>query len=125
MDQQHQRASLADVISYQPDKYYSDEEVALIRNTFKNNPKLLKVLRKALLPTISDPDMPIEQMSDIFMQGIDWLQMPAEHAKSIMQGRTEAVKFVMGGLIMLKDIANSEGESPYTKLLREKKNSAK
>lgn len=120
--EQQQPASLRDVLNYEPERYISDEDIALIRTL---TPKHLAVIRKIMLPTVSDPSLPIEEMGkDAFLTGVDWLGMPAEHVKAIMQGRMEAIKFILGGLVQLKMIANAKEPNPYTEALRRKKDSA-
>lgn len=127
MSQEPQRAaSLRDVLNYNPEQYLSDDELALIRSTFKDNPRLIAVVRKVMLPTISDPELPIEEIAnDSLLAGVDWQSMPAEHVKAVLQGRQEAIKFIAGGLIKLKMFANSGEESPYSAELRRKKDSTK
>lgn len=126
MPKDHERASLRDVLNYEPEKYLSDEEVALIKSTFRNNPALLAVIRKIMLPTIADPSLPIEEMAnDVLLTGVDWMSMPSEHVKPIIQGRMEAIKFVAGGLIKLKVISSAKEENPFEEALRRKKDSAK
>lgn len=120
------RATLRDVINYTPEQYFSDSEVVLIRNTFKDNPVLMGVLRKIFLPTVSDPSLPIEEFSkDALLIGVDWMSMPAEHVKAIIQGRMEAIKFIMGGLIQLRMLAHGSVESPLTAETRRAKDSLK
>jgi hypothetical protein len=121
-----EKASLRDVLNYEPEQYLSEDEVALIRSTFKDNPRLLAVLRKVLLPTISDPTLPIEEMGhDAYLAGVDWAQIPSDQIKPIILGRSEAIKFVIGALIKLKVIANAQDESPYQKEMRRKLDSTK
>lgn len=121
-----QRATLRDVINYEPEMYLSSDEMALIKSTFKDNPKLIAVLRKVFLPTMSDPSLPIEEISnDVLLTGVDWQGMPTEHIKPILLGRMEAIKFVAGGLIKLKMLSNASEPNPYAEALRRKKDSAK
>lgn len=122
----NEKATLRDVLNYDPEQYLSDDEVALIKSTFKENKRLLTVLRKVLLPTISDPSLPVEEMGhDAYLAGVDWAQIPVDQIKPIILARSEAIKFVMGALIKLKVIANSSDESPYQQQLRRKQDSAK
>jgi hypothetical protein len=126
MPQDNQRASLRDVLNYEPEQYLSADELALIKSTFKDNQKLLNVLRKVMLPTISDPSLPVEEVAnDSLLAGVDWQSMPSEHVKAILQGRQEAIKFIAGGLIRLRMLSSESEESPYQKALRMKKDSAK
>lgn len=116
-------ASLADVLNYEPEKYLSDEDMAIIK-TF--TPKHLTVIRKMMLPTVVDAELPMEEMGqDCYLTGIDWMSMPAEHAKAIMQGRTEAIKFILGGLIKLRILATGSVESPLQKEERMRKSSSR
>lgn len=126
MPDNNQRASLRDVLNYNPDQYLSDEEVALIRSTFANNPKLIAVIRKVFLPTVADPSLPIEEIAnDAFMANMDFGQMAADEIKPIVMGRQDAIRFVIGGLVKLKVIAHGKEESPYAEALRRKKDSSK
>lgn len=121
-----ERTSLQDIINYQPDTYLSEEEMSLIKSTFKDNPRLLNVLRKVMLPTVGDPSLPIEEISnDAWLAMRDWAAIPMEEAKALMVGRQEAIKFVAGGIIKLKMLANATEESPYQKALRKKQDSSK
>lgn len=126
MPDNSQAATLRDVINYEPERYLSEDEMALIKNTFKGNKQLLTVLRKLFLPTVSDPSLPIEEIAnDTLLAGVDWQSMPAEHIKPIILGRMEAIRFVASGLIKLRVLANSEDASPFMDAVRRKKDSAK
>lgn len=122
------KAALADIIQYTPETYFSDDELALLRASF-NGPsggKLLKVIRKALLPTISDLELPLEEMGkDVFMAGVDFRSVPDGEVKPTVLGLQLAVKIVAGSLIQLKNLANIKDESPTERAAREAKNSAK
>jgi hypothetical protein len=125
MENQEQ-ATLRDVINYEPEQYLSDDEVKLIQDTFRGNKKLLGVLRKVLMPTVADPDLPIEEFGkDMFLVGREYSQIPASEMKQIVLAREEAVKFICGGLISLKQIASLPIESPLDKNLKAKKDSTK
>ena len=101
--------TLNDIINYQPEQYITDDEISLIRSTFKDNDKLIKVLRKVLLPTAFDPELPIEQMKDdAWMAGVDFAQMPVEQVKSLVTARQDVIKFILGGLIKIKLMANDQ-----------------
>ena len=125
MAEKPQPASLHDLLAYIPESYFSQDELALIQNTFKDS-RVTKVLRKALLPSVGDPDLPLEEMGkDFWLVGRDWATIPAEEVKPIAIGRQEAIKFIMGGLIMLKQIANSEPVNQQVLENRRRKDSAK
>lgn len=116
---------LEDVLGYTIDKYYSDEEMKLIRNVF-NDPKLVNVLRKVMLPTIADVSLPVEQIQrDVFLVGRNWEQVPADEAKILITARQEAIKFIIGGLIELKQLASSKDESEVERAFRRSKDSSK
>lgn len=120
------KAQLKDILNYNPDAYLSQEDLSLIKNTFGGNPRLIKVLRKILMPVVEDPDMPIEEFSaDLFLTGRDWGSIPNEEVKSLVVAREETMKFVMGGLIKLKVIANQQEDSPEEIKERRKKDSTK
>lgn len=119
-------ASLSDLLNYKPEQYLSEGELSLIQSTFRNNPKLIAVLRKIFVPTIADPDLPIEQMGDdTFGAGYQWQQIPADEVKILVVARQDAIKFIMGGLIKLKIIASSSDENPMEAALRRSKDSTK
>lgn len=123
-----QETKLEDIISYTPETYFKDDEIELIRAHF-NGPsgvKLLKVVRKALIPSISDPDLPVEEMAkDMFMSAIDFRQVQAEEAKPIAMGLQLSAKIIAGALIHLKSIANIAPEDTKTREARRAKDSAK
>lgn len=122
----NEKATLSDIINYDPDTYLSLDELALIRSTFKDNPRLLKVLRKLMVPSVGNPELPVEEMgNDAWIAMRDWSQIPADEAKILMVARQEALKFIFGGMIKLKMIANSSDESPMSAQLRRKQDSTK
>ena len=124
--QERDKASLSDIINYKAELYITEEDQALIRDTFKGNERLIKLLRKVLLPTMADSNLPVEEFGkDMWFAGREWSQIPAEEAKILICAREEVIKFICGGLINLKQIANITEESPQAKALRMKKDSAK
>lgn len=120
------KTNLEDVISYTPETYFTEDEVSLIRNLF-NGPagnRALKVIRKAMLPTIADPELPLEEMAkDMFMSAVDFRSMQNEEAKSVAMGLQLSAKIVAGGLIQLKNIANISPEDDKTIKARAAKDS--
>lgn len=119
-------ASLRDLIKYEPEKYMTDDEVSLIRSTFRDNPRLIAVLRKVFLPTVQDPALPVEEIAnDIWFAGKQWDAVPNEQIKSLVVARQEAIKFIMGGFISLKQLANTSEESEMEAALRRSKDSTK
>lgn len=121
-----EKATLKDIINYEPEEYLSRGELELIQNTFRGNKELMKVLRKVMIPTIYDPELPIEQLAhDFYFSKTQWSQIPADEAKILAVARQEALEFIIGGLIKLNVIANEKQELPEDKETREKKDSTK
>lgn len=119
-------AKLKDVLSYTPDSYFSKDEIAFIRNTFKDNPTLLGIIRKVMLPTVADPNLPMEEFAhDAYLAGKSWSQIPVAERTTMMVARQEAIEFVLGGLIKLKNIANIREETPQEAVLRKEKDSTR
>lgn len=118
-------AGLKEMLNYEADSYFSPDEISFIQNTFKD-PKAIKILRKALLPSIFDPELPIEELGgDVWMQGVEFDQMQAVEVKPIVIGRQMAIKFVVGALIKLKVIANATAETDIEATYRRSKDSVK
>lgn len=125
----NKQAGLKDVLNYTADQYFNETEISLIQSTF-SNPAVIAVLRKVLLPTVSDPSMPIEDFDkDIFMQSRDYAAMSADETKAIVLGRQEAIKFIIGGLIKLKVMSAAANaataDTPQAKELRKAKDGNK
>lgn len=119
------KTGVDDVIGYKGESYYSPEELTLLRNTF-SDPKMVALLRKVFLPTFNDATLPIEQVGkDYLMIGRNWDAIPAEEAKILVVARQEAAKFIIGGLIELKQIASSKDETELEKAYRRSKDSTK
>jgi len=118
-----ERVTLRDVLNYEPEKYLSDDELALIRSVFSDK-RVLRVLRKVFLPSVGDLDLPIEELEhDVWLVGRDYAMIPDAEIRSIVVGRQDAVKFILGGLIKLKIIANQKEESEEQEIARKKKDS--
>jgi len=114
------------MLSYTPEQYYTDEEMKLIRKTFKDNPELLKVLRKTFIPTITDPELPLEEMAkDAMLAGKNWSQVPEMEKGKLVTARQDAIQFVAGGLIFLKNVANLKEETEEERQRKAKQNSNK
>lgn len=122
-----EKARLKDVLNYQPDKYLSEAELDALKGAFKQNPLLIKVLRKVLMPTIADAELPIEMFgNELWFAGGDLSQYTKDEMAFRMLARHEAVKFICGGLIALKNMANTpEEETEMEKALRRSKDSSK
>lgn len=112
------------MLNYEAETYLKDGEIAWLQSTFKDNPVGINILRKCFLPTVID--LPIEELvNDIWFKGIDFIQMPNEEVKSQIVGRQDAIKFIMGGLINIKQIANMKVESKEELAERARKESNK
>ena len=120
------KVSLKDVLNYEVETLITNEDITVLRSTFKNNPNLINILRKLLLPSVGDKEMPIEEMqNDVWLTGTDWAMIPDAEIKSLAVGRQLAIKFIMGGLIKLKILATENQETNAQKEMREQKNSNK
>ena len=102
---------------------FTDEEVALLRNTFKGNTRLLKLLRKVFLPEL-DPNAPLGQMIDL------WLAMnPAELTPDVayinIKARNQLIGHVEQQLMQLEFLANLAEEEPVARAERKAKDTAK
>ena len=118
--------TLNELLPYQPDQYLKPDEVAELQSVFKGNERLIKILRKLFLPTAYDPELPIEEMmGDAWMVDKDFSMMQNEEIKTIVLARQDAIKFILGGLIKLKVIANTSDISPMEKAYRDAKDSTK
>lgn len=120
-----ERVRLDEVLNYKPEEAISEVEMSLIQNTFRGNAALIKVLRKVLIPTISDPSLPIESVNDDPFLNRDWAAMPEQEVKAIVLARQDAIKFVIGGLIKLQIIANQPVETDKEREARLKKDSSR
>jgi len=125
---QDKKASIKDLVGYTPETYLSDDEIGIIQAVFNgpNGNKVLKIIRKVMIPSISDPELPVEEMGkDVFMGSVDFKQVPESEVKPTVLGLQFAAKAVMGGIIQLKQIANVKEENPTESALRAMKNSVK
>jgi len=121
-------ANLDDIISYAPPTLFSEEEVALIRSHFNGavGAKLLKILWKALIPSIHSADLPMELIGqDLFLGLIDFKSVPQDEAKSLAMGLQYTVKGIMGGLTNLKNLANIKEDTEENRAARRAKNSSR
>ena len=118
------KSSLRDVINYKPEEYLTERDIALIQKSI--TPAVLTVLRKVLIPTISDPDLPIEDYGkDFFLEGIQWGTLSKEEIVPRAIARELSLKFIVGGLIKLKIISSMKKETPQEAEARKGKDSTK
>lgn len=119
------KSKLEDVLNYEMEEYLSKDEMGLIRATFRS-PRVMKVLRKVFIPTIADPELPIEQIgNDMWMVGRKWDQIPAAEKAHLVSAREDAIKFIMNGLVRLSVLANSKEETAVEKSARISKDSTR
>ena len=98
------------------------EEKTVIEQTFGNNTKLLKVLRKIFLP-VYDPEAPIGQTVDLWsMRGLD--EMPPEQLKIHILARQSLIMHVESQLLQLQALSQKT-ETVEEALKRMKKDSTK
>lgn len=90
----------------------SEDEIELIRSTFKGNRKLLQILKKVFIPSYADPDTPYEYTGADVYADLDLLQIPEAELKGIVAGRQQAIKLVAGGIRQLWMIAEDLQPSP-------------
>lgn len=118
--------TLDELLPYVPDMYLKPDEVKELQTVFKGNERLIKILRKLFLPSALDPELPIEEMmGDAWMVDKDFSQMQVAEIKTIVLARQDAIKFILGGLIKLKVIANSSDMSETEKAYARSKDSTK
>src|SRR3990167_9530219 len=98
------------------------EEKTVIEQTFGNNTKLLKVLRKIFLP-VYDPEAPIGQTVDLWsMRGLD--EMLPEQLKIHILARQSLIMHVESQLLQLQSLSQKT-ETVEDALKRMKKDSTK
>lgn len=102
---------------------FSDDELALIKATFKDNEKLLKLLRKIFLPEY-DPNAPLGQGIDLWMT-VNIKEQKPEEALRNLQARNELIMHVDQQLIQLDILAKQSEETPAERIARNAKNSAR
>lgn len=100
-----------------------EEELSLIRNTFKDNLELLKLMRKIFLPEI-DPTAPLGQNIDLWMTVDIKDQTPAD-AIINLKARNMLINHVDQQLLQLWALAFSEPLSKEQILEQAQKNSSK
>lgn len=102
---------------------FTDEELQLVKNTFKGNEKLLKLLRKVFLPEY-DPEAPIGQIIDLWMT-IDLNQLPAEEAIRRIYARNTLINHIEAQIAQLNVLAEAKDETETEKKARLEKDSTK
>jgi len=102
---------------------FSEEEVDILRNTFRGNARLLKLLRKVFLPEL-DPDAPIGQMVDLWFV-MNPSELTPEDAYVNIKARNNLIAHVEQQLMQLEFLANIADEDPVAKAERKAKDTTK
>jgi len=102
---------------------FSDQELSLIKNTFKENETLLKLLRKVFLPEI-DPDAPLGQNIDLWMT-VRLEDLTPDRALINLHARNSLIQHIEQQLLQLKVLAELVDETPEEAIMRIKKDSSK
>ena len=89
---------------------YTDEELSLIKATFKGNEKLLKLMRKVFLPEY-DPYAPLGQVMDLWVS-LPLKEMNPQDAMVNILARNELIIHVEKQLIVLDALAEREEKTP-------------
>lgn len=85
---------------------FTDDELALIKATFKGNEPLLKLMRKVFLPEI-DPTAPLGQMIDLWLT-VDVRSMDPQQALVRLMARNELIVHVDQQLMQLNALADMD-----------------
>lgn len=122
------KASIEDIVGYKAETYLTEKEIKIIQSVFNGTQgkDILKIIRKIMMPSSLDPELPIEEMGkDMFMSKVDFVQLSVEESKAISMGLQLTTKIVFGGLIQLKQLAQIQEETPADKAARLARNSSK
>jgi hypothetical protein len=101
----------------------TDDELELIRATFKGNDRLLKLLRKMFLPEY-DPTAPFGQSIDLWLAATDLKALGHDEAYQLIMARNMVISHVEAQIISLQHLAESFVESPEEMQAKKKKDSA-
>ena len=99
------------------------EEEQLLKQHFKGNDGLLKLLRKIFIPQY-DVNAPLGQAVDLWMDRV-YADIPVAEVKGLIVARQEAIKFLESGLIQLHFLANKSDKTPDELERESRQNSAK
>ena len=102
---------------------FTENELAIIRNTFKGNTDLLLLLRKVFLPEL-DPKAPLGQMIDLWMS-LPVKEMSAQEAQVNILARNSLIMHIEQQLMQLYALAEQENMTVDELLERNKKDSTK
>ena len=99
------------------------DEIQLLQMHFKDNPMLLKLLRKLFLPEF-DPNAPLGQSVDLWTIK-DISSMTPEECKIYFWTRRDLIMHIESQLLQIDSLAGMKLESPKEKESRIKKDSQK
>jgi len=102
---------------------FTNEELTLIKNTFKGNEGLLKLMRKVFLPEF-DPKAPLGQTIDLWLS-VPIKEMDQEQIIVNILARNSLIMHVEQQLIQLNVLAGMEEISEEEQKERNAKNSSK
>lgn len=98
-------------------------EKGILRNTFKGQEELLRLMRKMFLPEL-EPFVPLGQNIDLWMTvKID--DLPPEVAIINIKARNQLIQHLDQVLMSIKTLAESPDETPEEAIDRMKKDSTK
>jgi len=114
-------------LNYVPPLLFSKEDVAQLRATYGGQEnKNMDLLRRVLLPSLLDPNVPVEYGANDMWMDRDFAGIPNEEIKSIVLARQEVIKWVAGSLVRIRQMANQpEEESVEERAARQKANSSR
>lgn len=98
-------------------------ELTILKNTFKGNEELVRLMRKIFLPEL-DPYVPIGQNIDLWMT-IKIDEMSPEQALINLKARNTLISHVDNCLNTIKILSETAEETPEQTDARVKKDSAK
>ncbi len=102
---------------------FTEDELRTIRDTFKNNESLLKLIRKFFLPPI-DHDSPMGFLIDVY-GSIPADGLPDSQVATMVRARNQLLNHMNRMFMELEILANMKDETLKEKAAREKKDSAK
>lgn len=104
---------------------FSEEELTLLKATFKDNEKLLKLLRKVFLPQY-DPYAPFGQTVDSLWMGLDQLsQMVPQDRETMILTQIRLNNHIERQLMQLDALAKLKNETEEEEKARLEKDSTK
>lgn len=87
----------------------SGQEIELIKQTFKGNEQLLKLMRKIFLPEVT-ANAPLGQQIDLWMT-IPLGQMSTEQAIINLTARNQLIQHIESQLLQLKILAETDAKT--------------